>query len=259
MKNFTRLFLLIVPMAIFAGCKKEKADVVSVAPIDAINDFKQMNAANATGYIVFHSYQSLASQCCPDNSTQINGWYLKTKFKKVCLGPVVYANNKIGYKEMPCENVNLHLNGVNPWGQVVTLTADLKTFGNTYAKDFYVPQKLRISSPVFQEDATINAGATIQWNVDDTNPKEDIIELRYDPNGYGNESKGGESITKQKSAGHSGSYTITAADLADFPEGGYISILIKRYNYITFTNPYLKEDFRIIATSLVSAGFRVEK
>ncbi|MBZ0099745.1 MAG: hypothetical protein K8F30_11700, partial [Taibaiella sp.] len=81
---------------------------------------------------------------------------------------------------------------------------------------------------------TISPGETITWNTDPKNPKHDVLEITYRPDGLNEDlSKAGynETITKKYMVHNTlGSYTFTTGDFADIPGGAYVDIDIERYN-----------------------------
>ncbi len=126
-----------------------------------------------------------------------------------------------------------------------------------FSANFYVPKMMTITSPSFTNQAVISQGTTISWEADNNNTFGVGIAIRYNPNSFQNYdlNQSGSTVTNLVRVEDTGSYTITANDLAGIPSTAHLTFGIGRGNYqrVSMSNDY---HFGLVAYSVVTHPFR---
>jgi len=126
-----------------------------------------------------------------------------------------------------------------------------------FSANFYIPKMMTITSPTFSNNSIISQGTTITWDPDSSNTFGVGIAIRYNPNAFENYdlNQSGSTVVNLVRVEDTGSYTITANDLAGIPSNAHLRFGIGRGNYqrVSMPNDY---HFGLIAYSVVAHPFR---
>ena len=119
------------------------------------------------------------------------------------------------------------------YGRNITVSLDGTSSLPGFITQNYVPKLINVSSPTFSNSATLSNGSTISWNSDNLNTIGVGVVLDFDPRGVENHGKGfsGGTVTNFVHTEDDGSYTLTAADLANIPSNAKFSLQIGRGSY----------------------------
>ena len=125
-----------------------------------------------------------------------------------------------------------------------------------FSANFYVPKMMTITSPAHSNNSIISQGTTISWEADNNNTFGVGIAIRYNPNSFENYdlNQSGSTVINLVRVEDTGSYTITANDLAGIPSTAHLTFGIGRGNYqrVSMPNDY---HFGLIAYSIVAHAF----
>lgn len=129
---------------------------------------------------------------------------------------------------------------------------DLPGFSTSY----YIPKMMTITSPSFSNNSIVSSGTTITWEPDSNNTYGVGIAIHYDPNSHENTdlNQSGSTVINVVRVEDTGSYTITANDLAGIPSNARLRLGIGRGNYQRVSMP---DDyhFGLVAYSVVAHSF----
>ena len=258
------LFFLMLMLAL--GCQKENpaqkiAEEILSAERDLLpSEIQILNLLRlpTDGYAAITSYATLSTQPFRGPEVVIRAYgYSKAGIKSdfgvltfgtVVANPISTTNNDYltvgvpGAKDLYGTNSAISLAGKN----------GLPGFSS----NFYIPKMMTITSPSFSNNSTISQGTTITWESDSNNSFGVGIAIDYDPNGVENshQNESGGTVLNLVRTQDSGSYTISASDLAGIPVNAELTLRIGRGNYqrVTMPNDY---HFGLIAYSIVAHAF----
>jgi hypothetical protein len=260
-------------VAIFSSCSKKDVSVEATAPSTIMEYYNFLRQDNV-GSFSMQQFQTAATQYYSSPITKVGGFFTKAG-KAIPKGDVQignllfspnaaynyeYGNRGIQGEELYGTDVVFKLNIKNTNGGVATMGANDEP---TVTDTMYVPKSILLSSPIWSNDNTIQAGTKIVWNVDPKNKRGVVIILDYDPAklpyNQGETPPAGKRVAKAIPVTDTdGSYTITAADLEGFEKGTNIDFTIGRANFKT-TDAGGGEKYALYAYTIVVNDFKVIK
>jgi hypothetical protein len=237
-------FLLSILTLIFASCQKDGSGLVNK---DSQLALIQKNLPNAIGildmvkqptdgYLSISSVQSLYSQY-EDN--QDYGVYIDAKIFAPEL--LTQGSEAIKFNDYSVDfnsTRNQYSTLVSPSGVRNLYGNNIKISGgknlNNFSTSFYCAKTIKLDLKPSPDGNTIKNGTVITWNRDENNNFGIGIALEFSPNSSKNlinGIKGNSTINKVIHTDDDGEYTITEADLANFPNHGELSVYVGRGNY----------------------------
>jgi hypothetical protein len=265
--------LVLFTMAVFSSCSKKDVNIEATAPSTIMEYYNFLRQDNV-GSFSMQQFQTAATQYYSSPITKVGGFFTKAG-KAIPKGDVQignllfspnaaynyeYGNRGIQGEELYGTDVVFKLNIKNTNGGVATMGANDEP---TVTDTMYVPKSILLSSPIWSNDNTIQAGTKIAWNVDPKNKRGVVIILDYDPAklpyNQGETPPAGKRVAKAIPVTDTdGSYTITAADLDGFEKGTNIDFTIGRANFKT-TDAGGGEKYALYAYTIVVNDFKVIK
>ena len=232
-----------------------------------IADMYQANNAPVAGRFILQSTISYAAQAqglpCATTPAQFFGGY-DNNGNPICIELATSATKWKRFGTVPCNTMHNPSNNLEAWGQTKVIEADATTFGSTFDISIYIPTKVEITSPEYNDDLQIAPNNTVTWTADAGNPKDDLIVISYYPDEYGNYTIAANGYPDRidkaiaVSVG-TGSYTFSSEDFADFPDGGLIHVKVGRYNFDIYSITATSEDYYMSAGSTVDIAFTLDK
>ncbi|HLP93826.1 MAG TPA: hypothetical protein VK168_07295 [Saprospiraceae bacterium] len=257
-------FCLMIILAL--GCQKENpvqkiGEEILSAERDLLpSEIQILNLLQlpTDGYAAITSYATLSTQ--PFRGPEIiiraygyNKAGIKSDFGALTVGTVV-AN--------PISSTNNDYLTVGApgakdlYGTNSAITLDGKNGLPGFLSDFYIPKMMTISSPTFSNNSTITEGTTITWEADNNNSIGVGIAISFDPLDFANQGLNAPNgpVLNVIHIDDTGSYSITANDLAGIPANARITVGLGRGNYkrVSMPNDY---HFGLIAYSIVAHPF----
>lgn len=244
--------ILVVLLAI-ASCKKEQPNIVEhptagITLLDPNDNYPQPDIYDADGYFYFTGYNTIFSQDQQGTDAYFQGSYKGSDKCITIMEGTGYdkdSNWVASLEEVPCKSYLFRHSFYDVYGVDVIFTAG-RSNPDAYVKEkMYMPEKLRLTSPAAANQMTISPGQVISWNTDTNNPKEDVLEINYDPlydmnKGLAATDNTYSVIRKYKISNNLGTYTLKKSDFEDIPAGTYVNISVIRYNsklhYDTYNN-----------------------
>lgn len=265
--------LVVFIVVALSSCSKKYVNV-EPTQVSTIMEYYNFLRQDNVGSFSMQQFQTLATQNYNSPSTKIGGFFTKAG-KAIPKGDVQigsllfspnaaynyeYGNRTSQGEELYGTDVVFKLNIKNTNGSVATTgTNDDPTVTDT----MYVPKRILLSSPIWSNDNTIQAGTKIEWNIDPKNKRGVVIILDYDPAklpyNQGETPPAGKRVAKAIPVAETdGSYTITAADLEGFEKGTKIDFTIGRANFKT-TDAGGGDKYALYAYTVVVNKFLVNK
>ena len=124
----------------------------------------------------------------------------------------------------------------------------------------YIPSIVKAEFLGLQNDKIV-VGSEVIWNIDDQNENGVVISIEYNPLSQLEESIVNEKSTpllKGITTQDDGSYTITAQDLAEFPQNAILTFYVARAGYGISTNDS-GEDYSLAGLTVNRADFKIQK
>lgn len=139
-------------------------------------------------------------------------------------------------------------------GQIVLTTDDNDP-------NLYIPELINISFEGLSEGGKVVEGTIINWNADSKNTNGTVIGFEYNPFIQTQQvlSQKTERLIKGSTQSDTGSYTVTADDLADFPNDANLTFYIGRAGNRDLINSSTgNKDFTIGAMTVSRADLQIE-
>lgn len=265
------LILSAIFLLCFTACKKEQANIIgTTAPAVTLlhpqDNYPYPTYGKVDGNFSLYEFNTLYSHDKKSLGAQFTGSY---NTGNTCIGiiPGAYYDKdgtwKAVLEKRDCTTLSLDDILFDVSGTDMIFTGSVGTFGELFTTRIYMPVKLKVSQPVFTEGLTISAGKTMTWNTDPRNPKHDVLEITYHPDGMNEDlAKAGynETVTRKYMVHNTlGTYTFTDEDFAGIPDGAYIDIDIDRVNAQLFYHPEKDEQYTFSAGSTVSHTYKLVK
>lgn len=135
----------------------------------------------------------------------------------------------------------------------------------TLSGSLYIPKEIEFLAPIYNEldssTFTLQEGLHIQWNVDEQNLKGVVIYLEYNPDFGSNiiEYQKKYPTLKYKVINLKDTpdgYTIKNSDLAEFPDGGFVTVRLGRAGFVTLKNG--DDNYDVAGYTLRDGEFKVK-
>ena len=215
------------------------------------------------GYAAITSYATLSTQPFRGPEVMIQGFgYNKggasSDFGSLAFGSI--STSPINTSTNSETNLNYLTIGAPGSKDLYGTTTSVSLAGKEglpgFNTNFYIPKMMTITSPAFSNNSIISQGTTISWEADNSNTFGVGIAIRYDPDSFQNYqlNQSGSAVRNLFRVDDTGSYTITASDLAGIPSGAHLMFGIGRGNYqrVSMANDY---HFGLITYSVVTHPF----
>lgn len=211
------------------------------------------------GYAAISSWATLSIQSLRGPEVMIRGFAYnkaatKSDFGALAFGPIVInptSNTNLDYLTIGASGAK------DLYGTTTTVSLAGKSGLPGFNTSFYIPKMMTITSPSFSNYSNISQGTIISWQPDVNNTVFGVgISIYYDPESAQNKplNLSGNTIKNLIRTDDTGSYTISASDLAGIPANARLTLNIGRGNYQRVSMP---DDYHIglIAYSVVAHSF----
>ncbi len=263
MKNTLILVLILSAL----GCSKENSsqaffdDLLSSQRDQLPSEIQILELLQlpTDGYAAISSWATLSTQPFRGPEVLIRGFgynkaATKSDFGALAFGSIV--TNPISSTNF--DYLTIGASGAKDlYGTTTTVSLAGKAGLPGFNTNFYIPQMMTITSPSFSNNSNISQGTTINWQADINNNVFGVgISISYDPESAENKplNLSGNVVKNLIRTEDTGSYTISASDLAGIPANARLTLSIGRGNYQRVSMP---NDYHIglIAYSVVAHSF----
>lgn len=269
------VYISILSLCLFVACSDDtetETNIVTENKVASFEDYFEFLNTKTDGSVIAQSISTPLSNEAYMVSSSIKGdrtpLNLKVEEKTVRFTNYQYSlTTKRSYSNKSVDNLseifgnkfNVELTN----NLIAANKSDGKTTNSTDGnseESVYIPNVVKAEFLGLQEDKIV-AGSEVVWNADGENENGVVISFEYDPL-----SQLEQSIANQKPENHlkgvttedDGSYTITAQDLAEFPDNSIISIYVARAGFGIATN-INGEDYSLAGVTAKVADFKVKK
>lgn len=125
-----------------------------------------------------------------------------------------------------------------------------------------LPLVLKVKFSNLNKDEKVVAGTIINWNKDVLNSKGVVLFIEYFPTSQFEQSIAlayPKPIVNGITVEDNGSYTITAADLSNYPDNAHLDFNIARATSTIINDGNANNDLSVVAFSKVNAMFKIDK
>jgi hypothetical protein len=264
-----KIFIIsISAMLAFVSCNNENTDISRDTPTKPSANFLKLFNSDAENNILVESIGSLYSDNRIENvaigskshrqpiSLSINGKKLTSSVDENASQSIKAANLP---QSLFGKTVSLKINDGNLVLTPKTSNTNFTTHSKSDEQTLYIPELMSVSISKLSEGRIVS-GTVINWNKDSNNKNGVVVVVQYNPFVQTNGDiirANCESFTTYIDLSDSGSYTVTAADLKNLPNGANLSFYIGRMAYAVTTDGSVSNDTSLGIYTAVRSDFDI--
>jgi hypothetical protein len=264
-----KIFILsLSAMLAFVSCNNENTDISKDTPTKPSADFLKLFSSDAENNILVESIGSLYSDNRIENVTtrtkegrqpvslSINGKKLTSSVDENASQSIKAANLP---QSLFGKTVSLKINDGNLVITPLTENSKMTTSALASNATMYVPEPITANINKLSAGKIV-PGTVINWNKDPNNKNGVVVVVQYNPALQPSTAvarANTEIFTRYLDLSDSGSYTVTAADLKNFPNESSLSFYIGRMAYAVTTDGSVSNDTSLGIYTAVRSDFDI--